>query len=118
MASATTTTLPTSPSIYNNLETFSLAWLDAEVNNTENIEAQSELRSSINLLKIFQDKDECMQYIQSVVEGDRLVLIVSGRLGRELVPAIHDLCQLSSIYVYCSDEQRNKEWACHCTKVG
>lgn len=92
MASTNAKPLPTSPLADSNLETFSLAWLDAQVNDTdENIKAQSELRSAINLWKIFHDKDECMQYIQSVAEGDRIILIVSGKLGRELVSGIYNL---------------------------
>lgn len=118
MASTNAKPLPTSPLADSNLETFSLAWLDAQVNDTdENIKAQSELRSAINLWKIFHDKDECMQYIQSVAEGDRIILIVSGKLGRELVPGIYNLRQLCSIYVYCMDKKGNKEWASNFTKV-
>ena len=37
-----------------NLETFSLLWLDAEVNeSSENVAAQQQLRTSINYLKTF-----------------------------------------------------------------
>jgi hypothetical protein len=62
-----------------NLETFSLVWLDTQVNTTEqNQRAQKKLRQIINHLKIFDDLDQCQQYILSLSSQDRLVLIVSG----------------------------------------
>ncbi|CAF1394223.1 unnamed protein product, partial [Rotaria sordida] len=65
-----------------NLETFSLIWLDASVNDTqENIDAQRQLRKLINFLKTFEDADKCEQYIRSLPKDDRIVFIVSGRFG-------------------------------------
>ena len=94
-----------------NLETFSLIWLDACVNDSvENIETQQRLRTFINHLKTFQHANECIQYIASLPK-DRFVLIVSGRLGQEVVPQIHNLRQVYSIYVYCWDKERNEQWA-------
>ena len=101
-----------------NLETFSLLWLDAQVNTTEeNRQAQQKLRKIINHLKTFDDQNQCQQYILSLSPQDRLVLIVSGRLGRQLVPQIHQLRQISSIYIYCMDKQANEQWAKNFTKV-
>jgi hypothetical protein len=102
----------------NNLETFALLWLDAAVNTSEeNREAQQDLRSSINHITTFEDANQCQQYIQSVYIHDRLVLIVSGRLGQDVVPRVHQLRQLLSIYVYCMDKERNEKWAKNFTKV-
>jgi len=101
-----------------NLETFSLLWLDAQVNTTEdNRQTQLKLRQIINHLKTFDDQQHCHRHILSLSPQDRLVLIVSGRCGRELVPQIHQLRQLSSIYVYCMDKQANEQWAKNFTKV-
>ncbi|CAF3216441.1 unnamed protein product [Rotaria socialis] len=85
-----------------NLETFSLLWLDAEANATEeNKRAKQRLRSIINHLKIFHDLHKCK----------------NGRLGKELVPQIHDLHQLSSVYIYCKEKKFHKQWAQHFCKV-
>ncbi|CAF1682235.1 unnamed protein product [Adineta ricciae] len=102
----------------NNLETFSLLWLDAAIHtNTENQEAQKQLRACINHVIPFEDPNRCQRYIQTTSSQDRLVLIVSGRLGREVVPLIHQIRQLSSVYVYCMDEEGNKKWAKDFKKV-
>jgi virulence-associated protein VapD len=101
-----------------NLETFSLVWLDGSVNTSEeNVNVQQQLRTLINHLKTFENADECVQYIRSVSKQNRIVLIVSGRLGREIVPRIHRLRQVSSIYVYCMDKQANEQWANKFQKV-
>ena len=95
-----------------NLETFSIFWLDAKVNTTEdNRNTQLKLREIINHLKTFDDQNECLQRILSLSPQDRLVLIVSGRCGRQLVPQIHHLRQVSSIYIYCMDKKANEQWA-------
>ncbi len=78
---------------------------------------EQKLRSIINQLKKFQDVEQCQQYIEQTSQKDRLVLIVSGRLGWEIVPSIHNIRQVISIYVYCMDKERNEQWACKYEKV-
>ncbi|CAF3145623.1 unnamed protein product [Rotaria sp. Silwood2] len=101
-----------------NLESLSLIWLDADVNNSrENIDVQKRLRSIISYLKTFQDPVECEKYIRSVPDGDRMLFIVSGGLGRDLVPRIHKLRQILSIYVFCFDRKKHEEWSQNFTKI-
>lgn len=95
-----------------NLETYFLLWLDETVNNSEeNVQAQRQLRTSINQLTSFDNDSDCEKYIHSVAKDDRIVLIVSGRLGQEFVPRIHHLPQISLIYVYCMEKMCNEQWA-------
>jgi len=101
-----------------NLETFLLYWLDAEVNISDhNKIVQKQLNSIVNHLEIFDDLSQCQQTIESLSKQDRLILIVSGRLGRQIVPQIHHLRQLLSIYVYCTDKLLNEEWSKQFRKV-
>ncbi|CAF4138303.1 unnamed protein product, partial [Adineta steineri] len=69
------------------------------------------------MIQKFQDVKQCQQYIEKTSEKDRLVIIVSGRLGHEIVPYIHQLRQVISIYVYCKDKKINEQWALKFTKV-
>jgi hypothetical protein len=101
-----------------NLESFALLWLDAQVDTSEeNRQAQKQLRKIINHLKTFDNENDCQQYILSISSQDRVVVIVSGRLGRTIVPHIHHLQQIISIYVYCMDKQANEQWSKNFTKV-
>ncbi|CAM4950183.1 unnamed protein product, partial [Rotaria socialis] len=69
-----------------NLETYSIFWLDGSVNNEENITAQKKLRSIINQLR-------------------------TGQMGRIVVPEMQKLAQVSSIYVYCFNKEANLQWS-------
>ncbi len=101
-----------------NLETYCLIWLDASVDESqENIQAQKQLRTSINHLLTFEDDQECLQYIDSIPKDDRIILIVSGRLGQIIVPKIVKYRQIASVYVYCMNKKANEEWAKQFNKV-
>jgi len=100
-------------------ETSVLIWLDANVNsNKENKQAQGELCSIIRHFKTFENLNQCQEFIRSVRPHNRIVLIVSGQFGREIVPKIHQLEQLSAIYVYCMNKEANEQWAKDFLKVG
>ncbi|CAF3610138.1 unnamed protein product [Rotaria sp. Silwood1] len=97
------------------LEVFSPIWLDSYAN--DNRHAEQKLRSVINYLKKFQDIEECEQYIEKTSEQNRLILIVSGMLGREIVPSIHYHRKVISIYIYCMDKETNEQWSSKFIKV-
>ena len=99
------------------LEIFCIIWLDDNVQASDDRDTEQKLRSIINRLKRFKDVERCQQYISARSAEDRLIIIVSGRLGRKIVPAIHNVRQVISIYVYCMDEAGNREWSKKYTKV-
>ena len=102
----------------NNFETFSLVWLHISINNIQrHIDDQDRLRASINHLKIFQDDQECEHYIQFTRTDDRVVLVVADQLGEKLVPRIHELQQLLSIYIYSIDDKTDQQWIKKFSKV-
>lgn len=99
------------------LERFGLIWLDANVHAEEIQFAQQKLCDVINYLEKFQKVDECRQYIEERPKDDRLVLIVSVEFAQEIVPLIHNLCQVSSIYVYCKNKKGDEQWTHNFIKV-
>jgi hypothetical protein len=103
---------------YNNLETYSILWLDPSVNDAkEYVDAQHRLRASINYIRTFKNNDDCEQYIQSVPVQDRIIFIVNNQLGQELIPRIHQLRQIFSIYIYSTDNKRSGQWIKEFKKV-
>lgn len=97
---------------------YSILWLDPSANTAEdNRHAQKQVRSIISHLETFEDEVEFQKYLRSVPNHQRLIIIVNGRLGKEVVPRIHHMPQISSIYVYCMDKQRNEQWAKNYSKV-
>ncbi|CAF1590494.1 unnamed protein product, partial [Rotaria sp. Silwood1] len=99
------------------LEIFCLIWLDANISVEENRDTEQRLRSIINNLIKFQDVNQCQKYIEERSHKDRLIMIVSGQAGREIVPSIHKLQQVVSIYVYCMDKNKHEQWARTFAKV-
>ncbi|CAF4124585.1 unnamed protein product [Adineta steineri] len=99
------------------LEIFSLIWLDANVYVKDTRNSEVKLRSIINHIKKFKDIKQCQQYIEQTSQKDRLILIVSGRLGQKIVPHIHQLQQVISIYVYCMNRKSNEQWAHKFAKI-
>ncbi|CAF4613626.1 unnamed protein product [Rotaria socialis] len=105
------------PANNQNVEIFSLIWLDQYVESQYIQNAENKLRSNINLIKKFLDVKKCQQYVEDLSPADRVVMIVSGGLGQQIVPSIHKLRQVISIYVYCMNKERNKRWSKYFTKV-
>ncbi|CAF1364228.1 unnamed protein product [Adineta steineri] len=99
------------------LEIFCLLWLDASSTTKEGRDTEPKLRSIINHLKKFHDPAQCQKYIHERSTKERVVMIVSGRFGREIVPSIHHLRQVISIYVYCMDKEGNEKWARNYKKI-
>lgn len=102
----------------NNLEGTYVIWLDSSVDILEeNRIAQQKIRSITGHLKLFENIQDCERYLSQASINDRILLIVSGRLGKEIVPRIHNYRQIFSIYVYCGDKTQHEEWAKHFQKV-
>lgn len=101
-----------------NVENLVLMWADASVNsNKENLQAQATLTKTHNRLKKFQSVTDCEQAIQQLSKTDRVILIVSGSFGKELIPRVHELEQVLTIYIFCMDQARYLEWARDYKKV-
>jgi len=99
-------------------KTYTLIWLDANVNNSkENLKAQQQLRSIISCLFTFDNDERCLEYISSSSKDARIILITSGSFGRNIVPQIVSLSQIIAIYIYCMDKKANKQWSQQFSKV-
>ncbi|CAF3311750.1 unnamed protein product, partial [Rotaria sp. Silwood2] len=99
------------------VEILCLIWLDDSANAKDNRDTEQKLRSIINILRKFQDVKHCQKFVEERSQNERVVMIVSGRLGREIVPSIYKLRQVISIYVYCMDKDGHKKWADKFAKV-
>lgn len=99
--------------------TYSIFWLDADVYNTDdNQQTQQRLRSILKAITTFDDSQKCIQAIESYNDPAKIIFIVSGGLGRNVVPTVHNLPQIVSIYVFCFQKELNEEWAKKYSKVG
>ncbi|CAF1583741.1 unnamed protein product [Didymodactylos carnosus] len=91
-----------------NLETFSLLWLDANVDSTaENRETQIQLRATINYLKTFHTSDECEEYIRKIkgVFIDAAVLIKQISFDQQIRSHTEETLNIS-VYSYTNQQQK------------
>jgi hypothetical protein len=101
----------------NNAENFVLIWLDAGVDNHENLDAQKKLANIHRNFKMFKSVADGEKTIQQLTVSDRVILIVSGGFGMEIVPRIHQLEQVLTIYIFCMEREKHVEWAKNFNKV-
>ncbi|CAF1353303.1 unnamed protein product [Didymodactylos carnosus] len=97
-----------------NCETFTLVWLDTNVKKErDNNDMQKKLRAIISFLIIFEDFDQCQTYINKHDKSkeNKLVLIVSGTYGLQIIEYVHALQSVKAIYVYCMDKIKHEQWA-------
>jgi len=96
-------------------DAFSLIWLDPNIDEIQLI--NDKFRSIAKDIKKLNTIQQCQAYLSQISANDRIIFIVSGQLGRQLVPEIHQLNQIISIYVFCMDELANRQWTSRYRKV-
>ncbi|CAF5122185.1 unnamed protein product, partial [Rotaria sp. Silwood1] len=99
-------------------ENYLVIWVDANI-NMENEAFQhtlSQLRGVVNEVKICITPEECIRLLNDNKEETTFV-ISSGKLGQVLVPNIHGMRNLDTIYIFCRNKELHREWAQHWTKI-
>jgi hypothetical protein len=101
-----------------NFETFTLVWLDPKLEKTDdNMALLTKLRGSMNCVRTFTHSDTCRLFIETQSIDEPLILLVSGTAGRELIPLVHNLEQVASIYVFCTNRAHHLTWTRSFSKV-
>ncbi len=95
----------------NNFESFCLVWLDDNINKSKTkVNTEEQLGKCVSRLKKFEDENKCEQYIRSMPTNNRIVLIVNDHLGKNIIPRIHQLQQVSSIFIYGTNNDTREKW--------
>ncbi|CAF2718673.1 unnamed protein product [Rotaria sp. Silwood2] len=99
-------------------QNFLLIWLDAEIDESSDdyLSSIKQLRQTVNIIETFRDTDECIDYI-SEIQNEKLFLIISGALCQTIVPLIHNIVQLYSIYVFYRKQETHEGWTKDWSKV-
>jgi hypothetical protein len=62
------------------------------------------IRNIASDLKTFLQSDECIDYITSLT-NEKVILNISDPFSKTLIPLIHDIPQISAIYITSDDEE-------------
>ena len=100
------------------LQNFLLVWLDANFNESSADFKTSlkYLRQVVTSIETFTDAEECAKFLDQI-KKEKAFMIVSGALGRQVVPEIESKPQLEAIYVFCGNKAAHEPWANKIPKV-
>ncbi|UJR29256.1 hypothetical protein I4U23_010470 [Adineta vaga] len=96
-----------------NVENFLLVYLNSSKPDDS---IQQQLRGLVNSLKIFDDPDDCIAFINAV-SNEKIIFIVTDALGDPVVSRIQDLQQLFAIYVLCQTDEQTENWSTNQPKI-
>ncbi|CAF4669577.1 unnamed protein product [Rotaria sp. Silwood2] len=100
------------------LQNFLLIWLDTNIDESKQDFKNSltQLRHLVASITTFTNAKECVNFL-SKIQKEKVFMIVSGSLGRHIVPAIHEWPQLDFTYVFCGNRSVHEQWAKTMLKV-
>ena len=100
------------------VQNFLIVWLDSTIDefNVECRNAVTQLRRVANAIRLFTDANQCIDYVTEIL-NERVFMIISGADEHFLVSCVHDIGQLDSIYIFCSNKFEHEPWTKEWSKV-
>lgn len=93
----------------NNLELFSLIWLDSNLTILDDPKINERLRLIINHLRKFTEIKQCREYTEQRSQHDRLIILLNGSQYHDVLPNIHHFPQVSAVYIYSIDQSSRQQ---------
>jgi tetratricopeptide (TPR) repeat protein len=100
------------------VQNFLLVWLDSSIDETKEDYRNTitHLQRIVNAINLFTNTDQCIAFLTEV-KNEKVFLIVSGSLGQTIMPTIHEMSQLDSIYIFCRNKPNHDQWAKEWPKI-
>jgi hypothetical protein len=95
-----------------------LIWLDSNISD-ENADSQNTiatLRSAVNTIRTYTDSAKCIEFIKSV-SHEKACMLILGSVRQNIVPRIHNMSQVDSIFIFCNDQAKHEQWAKEWPKI-
>ena len=95
-----------------------LIWVDNNIDekSADCRNTMTQLRRAVNTIKIYTNGEECVQFLETMME-EKACMIISGSLGQHLVPQVHNMSQVDSIFIFCSNKKYHEGWAKEWPKI-
>ena len=95
-----------------------LIWLDTNINikNKDCGNTVTQLRRVVNDINTFTDGEDCIQFINTI-NDNKVCMIISGSLGQHIVPRVHSMSQVDSIFIFCGNKKHHEQWAKEWSKI-
>jgi hypothetical protein len=96
-----------------------LIWLDSNIdeNNSEDCRnTVTQLQRVVNSVNTFSNEEQCMAFLMEK-KDEKACMLISGSLGQHIVPQVHDMSQVDSIFIFCGNKAWHEKWAKDWPKV-
>ncbi|CAF1107363.1 unnamed protein product [Adineta steineri] len=99
-------------------QNYLLIWVDDSIDQADKDcqDTLTQLKNVVNDVKLCTEPDQCIQTLNKV-DKEQAFVIISGSLGQNLVPEIHDIPQLDAIYIFCDNKSGHEEWTQNWKKI-
>ncbi|CAF4035659.1 unnamed protein product, partial [Rotaria magnacalcarata] len=99
----------TAPSRFPVIKNFIVIWLDTNINQSDEFTKNTitKLRYIISSVTTFTDTDECIAFSRNIID-DRLFMIISCSLAKQMKSLIQDIPQLHSIFIFCTHNSQDE----------
>ncbi|CAF3317902.1 unnamed protein product [Rotaria socialis] len=94
------------------IQNFLLVWLDRHINDVKNadyLNTISKLKELADKVYKFHDADDFVSFI-SDNKREKICIITSAEMGEIIVPVIHNMKQISAIYILSGDQAQHHVW--------
>ncbi|CAF1427501.1 unnamed protein product [Adineta steineri] len=87
-----------------------LVWLDNDINenNADCTNTIKQLQRVVNNVSTFTNGEKCIEFIQTI-NNNKVCMIVSGALGKHIVPRVHHMSQVDTIFIFCTHQECHKQ---------
>ena len=95
-----------------------LIWLDNNIDDKKEDcrNTVTQLRRVVNDATTFTDGEECIEFIEDI-NDNKVCMIISGSLGQHIVPRVHNMSQVDSIFIFCGNKKYHEQWAKEWSKI-
>ncbi|CAF1261827.1 unnamed protein product [Adineta steineri] len=99
-------------------QNYLLIWVDASIDEEKKDcqDTLTQLKNVVNDVSLCTEPDQCIQALNKV-DKQQAFVITSGSLGQHLVPEIHGMPQLDTIYIFCGNKSRHEGWTQNWPKI-
>jgi tetratricopeptide (TPR) repeat protein len=95
-----------------------LIWLEYNIdeNSIDYRNTIVQLRCTVNDIKTFTDRDQCIDFLTDI-HNENVLMVISDALCQNIVPFIHDVPHLQTIFVFCRNKTQLEQWTKDWSKV-
>ena len=97
-------------------QNMSLIWLNANENTPDHQNTLAQLRRTVHSIQTFTDRTKCIEFLENI-HDKKACMIISGSASQQIVPQIHNLDQLDTIFIFCRDKQFHEIWTKNWSKI-